>query len=111
MKRKCVVSIVKKGFREKMMAAIKPLGLEGVTVIPARGTISPAMFESLSGLHYDPAREVIIHVVEASLAKEVLKRFNDVANLAQANTGIAFILDLEDFSGLYDVLKEGETHV
>lgn len=111
MKRKCVVSIVKKGYRDKMMASIQPLGLEGVTVIPARGTISPAMFESLSGLHYDPERELILNVIEASLAKEVLTRFNDVAQMDKANSGIAFIIDIDDFSGIYDALVESEDDV
>ena len=110
MMKKCVVSIVKKGYRDKMMDAIRPLGLEGITVIPARGTVSPAMFESLFGLHYDPERELILNVVDASLAKEVLRRFNDVAHMDKANTGIAFSIDVDLFSGLFEAL-EGETHV
>jgi nitrogen regulatory protein PII len=110
MGQKCVVSIVKKGLKDKMMEAIKPLGLEGSTVIPARGTVSPTLYESLFGLHYDPHRDLILNVVEEAFVAKVLERFDSVVNYRKANQGIAFVLDVEEFKGLFEV-EPGGAHV
>lgn len=110
MGQKCIVSIVKRGLKDKMMEAIRPLGLEGSTVIPARGTVSPTLYESLFGLHYDPHRDLILNVVDEDYVTQVLELFDSVVKYHKANQGIAFVLDVEQFKGLFEI-ELGGTHV
>jgi len=109
MHQKLIVTIIKKGYIKNMLEEAKKIGLEGQTVLEGRGTVNVHMYESLSGLTYDPSRDVMLNIVNADLVDDVLEIFKRVGELEEANTGISFVLNLDDVEGLASLVLEGKS--
>ena len=92
---KLLVTIIKKGYSKKLVKEGVALGLKGSTILHGRGTVNPELFESLLGLTYDPDRDVILTVLDASLLEVVKERFMILGKMNKKNTGIMFVIDID----------------
>lgn len=104
---KMIIVFVEDGKTDEVMDAAREAGATGATVIHnARGEglqVSKTFF----GLSLETQRDVILFLVEEHLSRHILEEINRAGELdAEAGTGIAFQLDVEDAVGVIQQAKE-----
>ncbi|KAF5086179.1 P-II family nitrogen regulator [Methanospirillum sp. J.3.6.1-F.2.7.3] len=93
-----IVTIVKKGWSERVITASRKAGAEGGTVLMGRGTGIHEM-QSILGLPIEPEKEVILTIVEPEQTDEILLAIEKAAQLDTPGMGIAFVISLNKIAG------------
>lgn len=101
-----IVTIVKKGWAERIVKASKEAGAEGGTVVFARGTGIHEQ-KSILGIPIEPEKEMILTLVPVEKTDEILQAIIEAGELEKPATGIAFVLDVKRVAGIVHLL-EGE---
>ncbi len=91
--KKLLVTIIQRGHVKAMLRALPEALEHGTIVLKGRGTINPDLFESLVGLTYDDARDVVLTLLDAGDVKAVQDVFMRVGRMDDKNTGIMFVID------------------
>lgn len=104
LKHDLIVTIVKKGYCEKIITATRIAGAEGATIIPARGTGIHEQ-KKLLGIPIEPEKEVIFTITLEEKTEQVLDAIIKVGKLEQSATGIAFVLELKKVVGVVHLVK------
>lgn len=94
-----IVAFVNAGFTDLVMEAARAHGARGGTVNHARGTGTKAIEEKY-GITISEDKEMVMILIDADLADEVLKAINDAAGLHTLGRGIAFALPVDAVAGL-----------
>jgi nitrogen regulatory protein PII len=104
-----IVTIVKKGWSDRVVQASREAGAEGGTILMGRGT-GIHENKSLFGLPIEPEKEIILTIVELDQTDAVLTAIEKAAELNTPGMGIAFVLNLDKIAGRVHMLcnKEGE---
>ena len=93
-----IVTIVKKGWSEKVINASRNAGAGGGTILMGRGTgINDK--QSVFGLPIEPEKEIILTIVEAEQTDKILLAIEEAAELNTPGMGIAFVLSLDKVAG------------
>ena len=102
-----IVTIVKKGWVERIIEATKKAGAEGGTVIPGRGV---GIHESKKfwGIPIEPEKEILLTLVTKEQTEEVLNTIIKAGKLDQPATGIAFVVDIKRVAGIVHFLQQLE---
>ncbi len=93
-----IVTIVKKGWSERVIQASRTAGATGGTVLMGRGT-GIHETQSVFGLPIEPEKEIILTVVEVDQTDTVLAAIEEAAELNNPGMGIAFVVNLEKIAG------------
>lgn len=93
-----IVTIVKKGWSEKVIQASREAGATGGTVLMGRGT-GIHETQSLFGLPIEPEKEIILTVVEVAQTDQILSAIEEAAELHNPGMGIAFVLNIDKIAG------------
>ncbi|MCA1915018.1 P-II family nitrogen regulator [Methanospirillum hungatei] len=93
-----IVTIVKKGWSEKVIQASREAGASGGTVLMGRGT-GIHETQSVFGLPIEPEKEIIFTVVEVDQTDAILSAIEKAAELGSPGMGIAFVINLEKIAG------------
>lgn len=93
-----IVTIVKKGWGETVIAASKEAGAEGGTVLMGRGTGINEQ-QSIFGLPIEPEKEIILTIVEPEQTDSILAAIEEAAQLDTPGMGIAFVVGLDKIAG------------
>ncbi len=93
-----IVTIVKKGWSEKVIHAAREAGSTGGTVLMGRGT-GIHETQSVFGLPIEPEKEIILTMVEIDQTDTILSAIEQAAELDTPGMGIAFVLNLEKIAG------------
>ncbi len=101
-----IVTIVKKGWAERIVKASKEAGAEGGTIVFARGTGIHEQ-KSILGIPIEPEKEMILTLVPVEKTDEILQAIIEAGELENPATGIAFVLDVKRVAGIVHLL-EGE---
>ncbi len=101
-----IVTIVKKGWAERIVKASKEAGAEGGTIVFARGTGIHEQ-KSILGIPIEPEKEMILTLVPVEKTDEILQAIIEAGELEKPATGIAFVLDVKRVAGIVHLL-EGE---
>ena len=96
---KVIFAIVNDGYTDLVMNAAKAKGARGGTIIGARGTGNKEM-EKFFGIVITPEKQIVMILVENSLADDILEAINKEAGMATKGQGIAFALPVSDVVGL-----------
>jgi nitrogen regulatory protein P-II 1 len=104
LKHDLIVTIVKKGCCEKIVAATRIAGAEGATIIPARGTGIHEQ-KKLLGIPIEPEKEIIFTITLEEKTEQVLDAIIKAGKLEQPATGIAFVLELKKVVGVVHLVK------
>ena len=104
LKHDLIVTIVKKGCCEKIIAATRIAGAEGATIIPARGTGIHEQ-KKLLGIPIEPEKEIIFTITLEEKTEQVLDAIIKAGKLEQPATGIAFVLELKKVVGVVHLVK------
>ncbi|WP_025027923.1 P-II family nitrogen regulator [Caldalkalibacillus mannanilyticus] len=108
-----IVTIVNKGYSEKVVEASKKAGAEGGTIIYGRGTGIHEQAK-LFNIAIEPEKELILTLIDREKTEKVLQSIMLDAELNKPGKGIAFVLEVERTIGINHILnrmvneKEGE---
>ncbi len=94
-----IVTIVNKGWSERVVKSSKAAGAEGGTILFARGT-GVREKTTFLGISVEPEKEMILTIVPNSLTEEVLQAIVDGAGLEKPGAGIAFVLPIKAVAGI-----------
>lgn len=93
---KLIVTIVNKGKAEKVVKTSHQAGAEGGTILPGRGTAVQLML----GISVEPEKEIVLTLIGADKAQQVLDAIVKELNLNEPNKGIAFVIPLDQVVGI-----------
>lgn len=98
-----IVTIVNRGFAERIMSASKEAGAEGGTILYGRGT---GIHETrkLLGIPIEPEKEIVLTAVPREITERVLERIMGAGRLNEPGTGIAFVVELKKIAGICHIL-------
>jgi len=94
-----IISIVKRGWGEKVLDASLKAGAEGGTIIIGRGVGMHEQHKIL-GLAIEPEKEIVLTGVSPEQADHVLEAICAECALEEPGAGIAFILPVERVVGV-----------
>ena len=94
---KLIVTIVDKGVSDTVIEASKEAGARGGTIIYGRGTGVHEQ-KKLFSMLIEPEKDVVLTVIEADQADEVLKHIINRSELNEPGHGIAFMIDIDAVS-------------
>ncbi len=100
-----IVTIVKKGWVEKIVDASRKAGAEGGTIIPGRG-IGIHESKKLLGIPIEPEKEILLTLVPKEITDEVLSAIIEAGELNKKGTGVGFVLDLKRVVGIVHFLEQ-----
>ena len=93
-----IVTIVKKGWSERVIQASRKAGASGGTIMMGRGT-GIHETQSVFGIPIEPEKEIILTVVEMEQTDTILSAIESAAELDTPGMGIAFVISLEKIAG------------
>lgn len=98
-----IVTIVNRGFSERVVEASKQAGAEGGTIFFGRGT---GIHETrkLLGIPIEPEKEIVLTAVPKGITEKVLSAIIEAVKLDQPGTGIAFVIELKKVAGICHLL-------
>lgn len=99
-----IVTVVNRGFSERVVKASKEAGAEGGTIFFGRGT---GIHETrkLLGIAIEPEKEIVLTAVPKEISERVLQAIMEAAELNQPGTGIAFVIELKKIAGICHILE------
>ncbi len=99
-----IVSIVNKGYSEKVVEASKKAGAEGGTIMFGRGTGIHEQAKLFS-ITIEPEKELILTLIDREKTDAVLEAILVEAELCKPGKGIAFVLEVERTIGINHLLN------
>ena len=100
---KLIYIIINDGFSEDVLDLLDSVGVGGATVIPARGWAGKADFLSIP---IEPAKEIVISVVEEEKALEIGTLVNREKRLPSEANGLCITLEVADVNHINKVERE-----
>lgn len=100
-----IVTIIKKGWCDRVVSASKEAGAEGGTIIPGRGTGIHEQ-QKILGIAIEPEKDIILTIIPRERTEGVLKAIIEAGELNKPGTGMAFVLDVKKVVGIVH-LEEG----
>ena len=107
-----IVTIVRKGWADRVIQASREAGAEGGTILMGRGTGIHEM-SSFLGIPIEPEKEIVMTIVEPEQTEQVLNAIDRSVELHEPGRGIAFVINLPRVAGrVHMTCKPGdEDHV
>ncbi len=100
-----IVTIIRKGYAERIIEASREAGAEGATIMFGRGTGIHEQ-KKLLGIPIEPEKEIVFTVVPAEISARVLEAIIKAGKLERPATGIAFILELKKVAGVSHLIDK-----
>jgi len=102
-----IVTIVRKGQKDKVVEASRAGGAKGGTIIYGTGT-GKDEFNSILGVQIQPEREIILTLASSEQKNEIMRLICEYADLYNSGNGLCFSLPAYDIVGSNRMLKEQE---
>ena len=100
-----IVTIVKKGQKDKVVEASRAGGAKGGTIIYGTGT-GKDEFNSVLGVQIQPEREIVLTLASSEQKNEIMRLICEYADLYNSGNGLCFSLPAYDIIGSNRMLKE-----
>lgn len=94
-----IITIVNKGFSEKIIKASQKAGAKGGTIMHGRGT-GIHEHASIFGITIEPEKEIILTLIKKDMTETVLNAIMEAGELKKPGKGIAFVLDVGKVAGI-----------
>jgi len=102
-----IVTIVRRGWSEPVIAAARRAGAEGGTILLGRGTGIHEV-KTLLGIAIEPEKEIVLTVVAAARTDAVLDAIVAAAELDQPGMGLAFVVPVRRVVGRVHMFRKDE---
>lgn len=99
------MTIVKKGWAERIVDAAKNAGARGGTILHGRG-VGIHEQKKLLGLPIEPEKEIILTLVHKDNTNDVLKAIVEAGKLQKPGTGIGFVIDVDKVVGIVALVEQ-----
>lgn len=99
-----IITIVAKGWGDKVLEASLKAGAEGGTIMLGRGAGIHEKTKIL-GICVEPEKEVVLSKVYRDKEEAILQAIVDAADLDKPGTGIAFVVPVEKVVGVAHLHK------
>ncbi|MDP2217067.1 MAG: P-II family nitrogen regulator [Methanolobus sp.] len=98
-----IVTIVKKGWGDKVVKASRKAGARGGTIIFGRGT-GVHENKSLLGMLIEPEKEIVLTLTESTSADSIVEFISTDVGLDKPGCGLGFVVPLERVFGTAHIL-------
>ena len=95
-----IVTIVSKGWSEKVIKVAREAGAQGATVLHARGSGLHDIIGKL-GIAIEPEKELVLNVVPANMADAIVAAISHAINIEKHGAGISMTIPLRSVTGLF----------
>lgn len=102
---KLIITIVRKGWGDKVLEASMSTGAEGGTIFYGRGTGIHEK-QKILGIAIEPEKEIILTVTYSDKTEAILNEIVKAADLGKPGMGIAFIVPVEKVFGVVHLADE-----
>ncbi len=94
-----IVSIVRKGWGDKILESSCKAGAEGGTIMFGRG-IGVHEKQKILGIPIEPEKEIVLSVTDSNMTDAILDHIMQAAELDKPGAGIAFVVPIEKVVGI-----------
>ncbi len=94
-----IVTVVNKGWGEKVLETSMKAGATGGTIIPGRG-MGIHEQRTLLGISLEPEKEIVLSAVRSDEREAILKEIVAATDLEKPGAGIAFTLPIDKMFGI-----------
>ncbi len=104
-----IITVVRKGWGDKVLEASMKAGAEGGTILMGRGTGVHEQ-QKILGIPIEPEKEIVLSVVYPDKSEAILQEIIQACELEKPGAGIAFVVPVERVVGvshLRDKSKDG----
>lgn len=101
-----IITVVRKGWGDKVLEASMKAGAEGGTVLMGRGTGVHEQ-QKLLGIPIEPEKEIVLSVVYRDKSEAILQEIIQDCGLGKPGTGIAFVVPVEEVVGILHLSGKG----
>ncbi|MDY0388170.1 MAG: P-II family nitrogen regulator [Methanolobus sp.] len=100
-----VVTIVKKGWGDKVIQASRKAGSKGGTILFGRGT---GIHENKTflGMLIEPEKEIVLTLTESAAADGIVEAIEKNVNLDEPGNGLGFVIPIKKVFGITQALCE-----
>lgn len=103
-----IVTIVRKGWGDKVLEASMKAGAEGGTVLFGRG-IGIHEHQKIMGIPIEPEKEIVFSVTPVEKVDAILEEIGRAAELDKPGVGLAFVVPVAKVVGVVHLLGEETT--
>ena len=95
-----IVTIVNKGWSEKVIRVGRDTGAQGATVLHARGS-GLHDIASFLGIAIEPEKEIVLNVVSSDKSEEIVAAISAALDIEKHGTGISMVIPIRGVAGLF----------
>lgn len=100
-----IVTVVNRGFSDKIVKASRDSGAEGATILNARGT-GLHETDTFLGVDIQPEKEVVLTIMKKQYRKKVMRAIVQCNKLNSEGMGICFSVPLDEVAGVYHLFQK-----
>jgi len=95
-----ILTVVNKGWSERVIKVARQAGAQGATVLHARGS-GLHDITSFLGIAIEPEKELILNVVPANVSETIVAAISEAIDMKAPGTGISLVLPIRGVTGLF----------
>ncbi len=107
MKVSLIITIVRKGWGDRVLEASMKAGAEGGTILMGRGS-GVHEKQKILGIPIEPEKEIVLSVVYPDKSETILQEIVQCCDLEQPGAGIAFVVPIERVVGVAHLLEKSD---
>jgi nitrogen regulatory protein PII len=96
--KKALFIVVNAGFAESVLEIARTLGVQGATIMNARG--EGMQHESFMGITVDTEKEIIVAVTDEEIARKVMAAVKEQVGIDTPAHSICFMMPVESMTGI-----------
>jgi len=100
-----IITVVRKGWGDKVLEASMKAGAEGGTILMGRG-VGVHEQQKILGIPIAPEKDIVLSVVYPDKSEAILQEIVHCCDLEEPGAGIAFIVPIERVVGVSHLLGE-----
>ena len=100
-----IITVVNKGWGEKVLETTMKAGAHGGTILLGRG-MGVHEKRTLLGISLEPEKEIVLSVVYSDRKEEILDEIVRATELEKPGAGIAFVLPIERVLGVSHLFNQ-----
>jgi len=94
-----IVTVVKKGWGDRVVEAAIKAGAEGGTIMFGRG-VGVHEHQKILGICIEPEKEIVLSVIPRDKVDSVLAEIVKATGLDKPGTGISFVIPVDKVTGI-----------
>jgi len=102
-----IITIVRKGWGDKVLEASMQAGAEGGTILMGRG-VGVHEKQTILGIPIEPEKEIVLSVTYPEKNEAILQEIVQCCELEKPGAGIAFVIPIEKVVGISHLIAKNE---